>query len=204
MENIAIADGNGNIIIQNVDGSSVVVNINDTEELRKMIMNLGSDMKSMPQNLLKLMEQIPNEASAMSGANIYLTTLVSTSGPGMYGARLKFGVSITNLNKEHRYFSRLYFVVTPAFTLDNDIEHDTFEMVPEGQSIFPARLEYGQPISTTFDIKPEGFYLYEGVLGKDPEAYLQAFATTTLGEVYESNKFKISQLVEWYNSLTKN
>ncbi|GAA4514131.1 hypothetical protein GCM10023173_10480 [Sphingobacterium thermophilum] len=38
--------------------------------------------------------------------------------------------------------------------------------------------------------------MYQEILKKDDEAYLQGFVSTTVGELYESNKFYIKKLFE--------
>ena len=64
------------------------------------------------------------------------------------------------------------------------------------EDIFPCRLEYGQPISVSYPIAPEVMPHYEQMLTKDQDAYIQFFVSTTVGELYESNQYKISKLLE--------
>ena len=83
------------------------------------------------------------------------------------------------------------------FELEKEVEHDTFVMFPEQGNVFAKKLEYGQPFSVTYEIKPGAYQMYEGIMKKDKEgSYIQAFASTTVGELYESNKFSIKTLFE--------
>jgi hypothetical protein len=111
--------------------------------------------------------------------------------------KLKFSLTITNLAKEHRYFNSPFFVVNPKFTVKEGVEHDTFSMMPVEGNVFAKKLEYGEPFSVTFDIKPGGYKMYEEIVHKNSEAEIQAFIVTTLGEVFESNKFKVKKLLEY-------
>jgi hypothetical protein len=203
MSNSANPIGSGNVIIQEANGSTISVNLDNGEELKELIHKVGTDLRDIPQKFLRLMEGMPNKAEVSEGeAKIYLTVLVATSGYGLANSQLKFSITITNLHKEHRYFVNSYFVVSPGFTLEGGtIEHDTFSMVPEQNNIYPKRLEYGEPISVTFAIKPGGFYMYEELLQKEENSYIKAYAVTSLGEVYESNAFEIKKLVEYYHAI---
>lgn len=203
MANSANPVGSGNIIIQEANGSTISVNLDNGEELKELISRVGNDLKDIPQKFLSLMNGMPSEAEVSEGeSKVYLTVLVATSGYSLTNSQLKFSITITNLHKEHRYFVNSYFVVNPGFTLEGGtVEHDTFSMVPEQSNIFPKRLEYGEPISITFAIKPGGFYMYEDLLQKEDTAYVKAYAVTSLGEVYESNPFEIKKLVEYYHAI---
>jgi len=203
MSNSANPIGSGNVIIQEANGSTISVNLDNGEELKELIHKVGSDLRDIPQKFLRLMEGMPSKAEVSEGeAKIYLTVLVATSGYSLANSQLKFSITITNLHKEHRYFVNSYFVVSPGFTLEGGtVEHDTFSMVPEQSNIYPKRLEYGEPISITFAIKPEGFYMYEELLQKEGNAYMKAYSVTSLGEVYESNALEIKKLVEYYHAI---
>src|SRR5690606_20547891 len=102
---------------------------------------------------------------------------------------MKFGLTITNLTKEHRYFNQPFFKVTPKFEIKEGLEHDTFVMIPENNNEFPVRLEYGQPAYYDYEIKDGAYEMYKKLLEKDEDASIQAFSNTTVGELYESNKF---------------
>jgi hypothetical protein len=81
--------------------------------------------------------------------------------------------------------------------LQEGFRHDTFIMIDDtGESSFPARLEYGQPVSASYPIKDGLIENYKQVLSEDPEAFIQCFVNTTVGELFESNKYKISEILK--------
>ena len=73
--------------------------------------------------------------------------------------------------------------------------HDTFMSLDKVETVkFPQRLEYGQPVSVTYYFRPESNDWLAKMLAADPEATITAVVTTTLGETYYSNKYKIAKL----------
>jgi len=202
MQNNVEINGDGNIVLHSIDGSTVIINKSDSEEIRKLVINLGSSMSNIPQEVLRVIEQ-QSEAVIEAKANVYLTVLLEAYGDSLIGSKLKFGLTITNLAKEHRYYNSPFFVIHPKFTLKEGMEHDTFRMVPVEGNVFAKKLEYGEPFSVTFDIKTGAYEMYESSLSKDTEAYIQAFVSTTLGEVFESNKFKIGKLIEYREAISQ-
>jgi hypothetical protein len=91
--------------------------------------------------------------------------------------------------------------VFPKFKIKEGVEHDTIIMIPENDNKFPKRLEYGEPAYLNYEIKSGAYDMYQKLLDKDPEAYIQAFDNTTVGELYESNKFSIKELFKHLNWL---
>jgi hypothetical protein len=203
MTNNAHIDGNGNIIVQGVDGSTIIINPDNTEELKKLIINLGNQLSQLPEDVLQMINDRQDIQKPLEkGANIYLTILLQTNGYGLEGATFKFGVTITNLTKDYRYFNQPFFKVNPAFKFGPGLEHDTFVMLnDDGVTHFPCRLEYGQPVSVSYPIKSAVIANYEQMLIDDENAYIQCFVSTTVGELYESNQYKISKLLENLKSL---
>lgn len=117
-----------------------------------------------------------------------------------------FGVAITNLKKEIRYFYEPIFVVNPPLNfgllLDDkrELRHNRFGLNQVSPIIsFPKKLEYGEPTYAEYSIPLKSLELYYE-LEQDEEAYVQAFVTTTLGEIYESNKYKIQELVKGFKT----
>lgn len=99
-------------------------------------------------------------------------------------------VSITNTNKEFRYFNRPVFKLSEKF---NGV--DTFTplqtIVP---TKFPAKLEYGQLLDVDFKIYKESLELmWRKING---ETKVKVIVTTTLGEVYESNAILVSEIIK--------
>lgn len=196
MKNSAHVDGNGNIVIQEVNGSTITINPNNSAEIRQLIMDFGSKLNELPTDILKILNEKQNlESEIKVGANIYLTVLSELYENKIYN-KLKFGLTITNTTKENRYFGQPFFKVWPKFELEPGLEHDTFTMVPEQGNVFPKKLEYGEPYSVSYEIKPLAFKMYEGMLTKNQEAYIQCFVNTTVGELYESNQYLIKNLLE--------
>ncbi len=197
MTNNAKIDGNGNIVIQGVEGATITINPNNSQELRQLIMDFGAKLSDLPADILKMIEQKQDLNSEIkNGANLHLTVLTELHEFGG-GSRLKFSLTITNLTKENRYFNQPFFKVFPMFEVKKGVEHDTFVMFPEQGNVFAKKLEYGQPFSVTYEIKPGAYQMYEGIMKKDKEgSYIQAFTSTTVGELYESNKFSIKTLFE--------
>lgn len=197
MANKATIDGQGNIVIQDVEGSTIIINPNNSQELRKLIMDFGSKLSELPAHILKMIEEKQDiDSEIKNGANLHLTVLAELHEYGG-GNRLKFGLTITNLTKENRFFNQPFFKVHPMFELKKGVEHDTFVMFPEQGDVFAKKLEYGEPFSVTYEIKSGAYQMFEGSMKKDKEgSYIQAFTSTTVGELYESNRFTIKTLFE--------
>lgn len=198
MENKAHIDGNGNIVIQGVDGATIIINPDNSKELRQLIMDFGSSLTDLPKEILKMIQEHQDVNSEVeNGANLYLTVLAEMNMSGY--KRLKFGLTITNLTKENRYFSQPFFKIYPKFEFSKGFEHDTFIMFPETNNNFPKKLEYGEQVSYSYEIKDGAYDMYQSILDKDETANIQAFSNTTVGELYESNQFSIKKLFEYKN-----
>ena len=133
------------------------------------------------------------------GANLYLTVFSAIS--DVTKNSVLWGTTITNLTREIRYFNQPYFKVYPKFQLDEGIEHDTFFMMQDETSNvrFPYRLEFGQTISCKFPVKSQSYKLYEKI-NQEEGSFIQAFVTTTLGEIYNSRKYPISKFIQIYQN----
>lgn len=198
MENKAHIDGNGNIVIQGVDGATIVINPDNSKELRQLIMDFGSSLTDLPKEILKMIQEHQDVNSEVeNGANMYLTVLAEMHMSGY--KRLKFGLTITNLTKENRYFGQPFFKIYPKFEFSEGFEHDTFIMIPEADNNFPKKLEYGEQVLYSYEIKDGAYDMYQSILDKDDSANIQAFSNTTVGELYESNQFSIKKLFEYKN-----
>lgn len=189
MINKSTIDGAGNIVIQDLDNSTITINTNNPEEIRKFLMDFQSQLHKLPNEILDLMEsKNPNNLVIDNDANVYLSFnfMVSDAGNGF-----ALGVTITNLTKENRFFN------APFFKTSDPIEHDldTFIMTNAiHKTQFPIKLEYGEVASEAFEIRPSVTDILDKVLRKNEDAFLQAITSTTLGEVYKSNKYSIKQL----------
>lgn len=195
MNNKVNIDGAGNIVIQDITGASIIVNPDNSSELRQLIMDFSSQLEELPKEVLSMIESRQDlNAEIKVGAHMHFTVLADLHENVAY-RRLKFGLTITNTTKENRYFNQPFFKVHPKFEIKGS-EQDTFVMIPENGSIFPKRLEYGEPVFASYEIKTGAYEMYQEILKKDDEAYLQGFVSTTVGELYESNKFYIKKLFE--------
>lgn len=198
--NKSFIDGDGNVVIQNADNSTITVNISDNEEIRTFLIEFQKQLAELPIEILNtLQKNLDLENEIKVGANYYLTVVAALSTMGNNG--VMWGVTITNLTKQIRYFNQPYFKVSPKFELEPGLEHDTFMMFPIEKVSFPIRLEYGQVVSLTFEINPNAFSMFEK--NAKPDAFIQAFGGTTVGEIYSSNEYKLDKLVSDYKSIMK-
>lgn len=192
MINKAEIDGNGNVVIQDSDNSEITINMNNPEEIRKFFIDFQQKLSSIPKTILELMEnKNPNEIQIDSGANVYLS-LNFLIVPGTVTG-ISFGVDITNLTKGNRFFN------TPFFKLSVPFEGnlDTFAMTDTINKIaFPKKLEYGEVVSEGYLIRATSREIYDKVIVIDKDATIQVITSTTIGEIYKSNEYKISQLLD--------
>jgi len=196
-------DGNGNIVIKDVSGSTITINHNDTSAISKLLVDMNASLAKLPFEVLKLLQEksMKSKNKFKVGANLYLTVMASVDVASAKTQVISWGTTITNLTREIRYFNRPYFKVYPKFKIDNGNEHDTFGMVNSDGIKFPFRLEYGQTLDVDFPVNHEAFELYKTINQED--AYIQAFVTTTLGEVYSSRQYPIPKFVATFEQLVK-
>ena len=190
MINKSSIDGNWNIVIQDSNNSTITINTDNPQEIRKFLIEFQNQLQYLPREILELMEsKKTNKIDIDNDANIYLSFNLLTSGYGDMDYAI--GVTITNLTKEIRFSNSPFFKTSE--TIDHDM--DTFIMTETIQkAVFPKRLEYGEVVSESYRIKSGVFEILDKVLAKDEDAFLQAISTTTLGEVYKSNKYSIKKL----------
>lgn len=192
MINKAEIDGNGNVVIQDSDNSEITINMNNPEEIRKFFIDFQQKLSSLPKTILELMEnKNTNEIQIDSGANVYLS-LNFLIAPGTVTG-ISFGVTITNLTKENRFFNAPFFKLSVPFegNLDTFAMTDTINKVP-----FPKKFEYGEVVSEGYLIRATSREIYDKVIAIDKDATIQVITSTTIGEIYKSNEYKISQLLD--------
>lgn len=193
-------DGSGNIIIKDAVNSTITINPESTSEVRKLIIDLNTRLSELPKEILKILEEKQDVNSSLEeGVNLYLTVAKAIDVEAQQVSNLKFGLVITNLKKENRYFNEPFFKTFPNITIDGE-EQKAFKMLSES-NIFPLKLEFGQPKSITFEIVKGAYSIYEELFKKDENAHIQAFINTTIGELYQSNTFPIKSLLNLKNSL---
>lgn len=120
-------------------------------------------------------------------AEIYLSqNILISEFQSVYGATI--GVTITNLTKEYRYYSEPYFKISKGI----DGKYDTFFLAGRMERVsFPIKMEWGQPLTVNYELKPGGI---EQLKNLPEDTTLKAIVTTTIGEKFESNEVKISDL----------
>lgn len=197
--NDSYIDGNGNVVIQNADNSTITINLSDTEQIRKFLIDFQKQLSNLPIEVLNALEKHNDlEKQIIVDANIYLTVLAEIADYGRNSVLL--GITIKNLTKENRYFNQPYFKVSPKFVLEHGLEHDTFMLFSRENINYPVKLEYGQVRNLSYDINPNIFQLFKN--NATEESFLQAFCGTTVGELYSSNEYKLDKLVKDYIAIT--
>ena len=192
----ASLDGNGNIVIQNSDNSSITVNLEDAAGIRKLLVDMQHDISNLPFKIIQEL-MIHNKSEEIpQGANVYLSLniMFETMGNKPTGniAGVSFGVSVTNTTKEQRYFYEPSFKV--SIPLENGV--DSFFMTDKhpNNPQFPKRLEYGEPFSAYYNIAD--IRLFKSLVEKDEDVAITAVVNTTLGEIYFSNPYKLKELIK--------
>lgn len=192
----ATLDGNGNIVIQNSDNSSITVNLADSAGVRKLLVDLQHEISTLPLTIIQELMKHNNSEKVPAGANVYLSLniMFETIGNRPTGniAGVSFGVSVTNTTKEQRYFYEPSFKV--SIPLENGL--DTFLMTDKHphNPQFPKRLEYGEPFTAYYNIADLG--LFKKLVAKDENVTITAVVNTTLGEVFVSNPYKLKDLIK--------
>ncbi len=194
MINKAKVNGDGNIVIQDVDKSTITINMNDPKEIRKFFIDFQQKIDLLPRKILELMiEKNGADIKIEKGANIYLGLNFMMDPIRRTKSGISFSVTITNLTKENRFFREPFFKSSVPINMGTD----TFVLTERiNKIVFPKKLEYGEVISEVYLIKPESKQMYEEMLRIDENATIQVIASTTIGEVYQSNEYKVSQLLK--------
>lgn len=194
MINKAAIDGNGNIVIQDADNSEITINVKNPEEIRKFLIDFQNKLSSIPMEIIEIMEsKNPNNVELEKGANIYLGLNIRFSGVDIEG--ISFGVSITNLTKENRFFNSPFF----KFSVPYEGGIDSFVLLNKTYNIqFPKKLEYGEVVTEDYLLRPRSREIFDKVIAIDPEATIKVIVSTTVGEVYHSNEYRIDKLLENY------
>lgn len=188
--------GDGNIVIQNSDNTTITIDTKDIVELRKQISNLQEKLNTLDPEILHVMQQTIKSAGTDKlpnvDANIYFSIGIFTN--GMTRA-MGFSITITNLTKEHRYFSQ------PSFNLSHPYKGaDSFVLTsPIDSNIsFPVRLEYGQPITVHYTIGSGQIAFFREVFTQNEGASIAVVSSTTVGEIYRSNEHTIKHILSSY------
>lgn len=192
MNNKAAIDGNGNIVIQDADNSRITINMDNSEEIRKFLIDYQQKLSTLPSVIIDLMlEKKTNNVKLDLDANVYLSLNFLLTPGSIEG--ISFGVTITNLTTEIRFFNAPFFKLSVSF--EENI--DAFSLTDTIHNIaFPKRLEYGEVVSESYLIRANSKKVFEKAIEINPDATIQAIVSTTIGEIYKSNEYEISQLLE--------
>lgn len=188
--------GDGNIVIQNSDNTTITIDTNNIIELRKQISNLQEQLNRFNPEILQMMQQKIKDAGIENlptiDANIYFSIGIFLDG---MRRGMGFSITITNLTKEHRYFNQ------PSFNLSHPYKGaDSFVLTTplEGAPKFPVRLEYGQPVTVHYRIGSGQLSFFQEVLNQNESASIAVVSSTTVGEIYRSNEHTIEHILSSY------
>ncbi len=188
--------GDGNIVVQNSDNTTITIDTKNIVELRKQISNLQEQLNLFNPEILQVMQQKVRDAGIeelpVIDANIYFGIGFFMDG---INRCLGFSITITNLTKEHRYFSQ------PSFNLSHPYKGaDSFILtttIDEGLK-FPVRLEYGQPVTVHYPLNKSQIAFLQEVLNKNEDASIAVVSSTTVGEIYRSNEHTLRHIIDSY------
>ena len=185
-------DGNGNIVIQRVEGSTITINPSIPDEVRKALIDHQSLIAELPNKVLQILMDNNAKEPPVIGANIYLGLNLMA---GTYGiAGISISVQITNLTKEIRFYNRPFFKVSTP--IEKNLNTFVMTNVVGTPIDFPRRMEYGEVLSENYQLVQGNIEMFQGLLSKDSEATLTAYVTTTLGELYKSEPYHIKDIVK--------
>jgi hypothetical protein len=185
-------DGNGNIVIQRVEGSTITINPSIPDEVRKALIDHQSLIAELPNKILQILMDNNAKEPPVIGANIYLGLNLMA---GTYGiAGISISVQITNLTKEIRFYNRPFFKVSTP--IEKNLNTFVMTNVVGDPIDFPRRMEYGEVLSENYQLVQGNIEMFQVLLSKDSEATLTAYVTTTLGELYKSEPYYIKDIVK--------
>lgn len=185
-------DGNGNIVIQKVEGSTITINPSIPDEVRKALIDHQSLIAELPNKILQILMDNNAKEPPVIGANIYLGLNLMA---GTYGiAGISISVQITNLTKEIRFYNRPFFKVSTP--IEKNLNTFVMTNVVGNPIDFPRKMEYGEVLSENYQLVQGNIEMFQGLLSKDSEVTLTAYVTTTLGELYKSEPYHIKDIVK--------
>ena len=188
--------GDGNIVIQNSDNTTITIDTNNIIELRKQISNLQECLNKLSPEILQVMQQKVKDAGIdnlpIIDANIYFGIDIVFDG---ISRGMGFSITITNLTKEHRYFSQ------PSFSLSHQYKgaNSFILTTPMGKEVeFPIRLEYGQPVTVHYTIGQGQISFLREVMSQNEDVSIAVVSSTTVGEIYRSNEHTVKHILSSY------
>jgi len=197
-------NGDGNIVIEGISNSTITINPNNSEELRNFLISFQDKLATLPAEILNKMKTNENDIELdVKGIKMFLGLSFMFPDMRMEGRQAAYSLTITNFEKIHRYLKTPYFKLSKPFKIGVMEPQDTFYLMPHDISKiqYPNRLEFGEQMSDTFQFKQAQLQIFEQLT--EGEQYIQAFANTTLGELFTSNKYLISELLTKYEEFMK-
>ena len=185
-------NGDYNIIVQGENNNILLIDSNNKNQISQSFIS----NKIFPTQSVSMKED--ENGVPTTGAKVYLG--VNYMFETMYGGPTRkiegvcLGVTVTNLNVVHRYFSQPSFKVSVPL----DGGKDTFSLLDiVGERIaFPKRLEYGESYTIYYKLASGALGIMKSLMKKDAQMNIMAIVTTSLGEYFESNKHLVSELTE--------
>lgn len=195
----AVVNGDGNIVIQNSDNTTITIDTGNVVELRKQISNLQEQLNILNPEILQVMQQKIKDAGVDNlpsiDANVYFGIGLFVDG---VSRKMGFSITITNLTKEHRYFSQPSFNLSHRYKgADSFVLMSTIGNVPS----FPVRLEYGQPVTVHYVLDPNQISFLKEVFSQNEDASLAVVSSTTVGEIYRSNVHTLKYILSSYQRI---
>lgn len=185
-------DGNGNIVIQKVEGSTITINPSVPEEVRKALIDHQSLISELPDKIISMLMENNTSEPPVVGANVYLGLNLLIEDFGISGVTIS--VQITNLTKEIRFYNKPFFKV--SIPLDKGADSFMMTNVIGGMINFPIKMEYGEVLTENYQLVVGNIQMFQEMLSKDSDATLTAYVSTTLGEVYKSEPYQIRNIVK--------
>lgn len=183
-------NGDYNIVVQGQNNKILLIDSNNKKHISQSYI---SNEIFITQGISMNENSVPTTgAKVYLGINYMFETMYGQPTGKIEGVCL--GVTVTNLNVVHRYFSQPSFKVSVPL----DGEKDTFNLLDVvGERIaFPKRLEYGESYTIYYKLTVGALEIMKSLMKKDAQMDIMAIVNTSLGEYFESNKHLVSELTE--------
>lgn len=183
-------NGDYNIVFQGQNNKILLIDSNNKKHISQSYI---SNEIFITQGISMNENSVPTTgAKVYLGINYMFETMYGQPTGKIEGVCL--GVTVTNLNVVHRYFSQPSFKVSVPL----DGEKDTFNLLDVvGERIaFPKRLEYGESYTIYYKLTVGALEIMKSLMKKDAQMDIMAIVNTSLGEYFESNKHLVSELTE--------
>lgn len=156
------------------------------EELTNIILKKLNSEKTIPVAQI-FQEQISDVVHVAIYNSFYM------GGPKVVNGGVSLSIRVTNkLKGDYRYFYQ------PSFRITIPLKGaDAFQLVQiDNKYSFPVKMEFGQEITFNFPLSEGQIKFFED-LEHNCEFY--AVCSTTIGEVFESNKLTVKSLIQAFN-----